>query len=377
MSLWLLEFDTNEMIKTLLIALGVIILSLILFYILWLKSPYFEVPTEYYKVEYQFDKHANFFTKMRVLTNDILNHSYWIKHIGYDGYCYLLFMRKIMITLITYLFLYAISSIIFYVIINIMNLGFMENKAFNQSSNNIYMILMVFILTLLVLVAIKDFRRDIQSIYFFYYSAPNQDKGVNFLKLRTVLLKGVGKESIDGESVRKKINDIFYEKAIYGKVISIRFLPDYTKLYKIECDKRHYEFYNDAVGKYEINSISKLLMSKKIKDTDKHIKYIKKSNRKMKKCLKQQEIVNSGYAFVTFSSFSAITKLIEFSKNKFSFKNFCRKKKKKNLKISTFIEEDDINWNNCTKKKTSMIKKICLKVLLFFILIFLTTPAVK
>ena len=376
MSLWLLEFDGPEMIKTLLIALLVIILSIILFYLLWLKSPYFEVPTEYYKVEYQFDKHANFFTKMRVLTNDILNHSYWIKHIGYDGYCYLLFMRKIMITLIIYIIIYTISSIIFFVIENIMNLGYMENKSFNQTASNIYIILMVLILTMLVLIGIKDFRREIQSIYFFYYSAPNQDKGVNFLKLRTILLKGVAKESLDGESVTKKINDIFYEKAIYGKVISTRFLPDYTELYKIECDKRYYEFYNDVIHKYEINSISKFFMSKIIKDNEEHLKYIKKSNRKMRKCLKTQQIVNSGYAFVTFSSFSAISKLIQFSKKKFSFKNICGKKEK-NLRISTFIDEEDINWNHCSKEKASMVMKITLKILLFFILIFLTTPAVK
>ena len=85
MTLWIIEFDSLEMLKTLIIAFLVILLSLILFYFIWLKNPYFEVPTEYYKVEYQFDTHANFFTKMRVLIFDILNHSYWIKHIGYDG----------------------------------------------------------------------------------------------------------------------------------------------------------------------------------------------------------------------------------------------------------------------------------------------------
>lgn len=40
-----------------------------------------------------------------------------------------------------------------------------------------------------------------------------------------------------------------------------------------------------------------------------------------------------------------------------------------------FIDEKDVNWENCYVKKGERLYNIFLTVLIFFILIFLTTPA--
>lgn len=58
-----------------------------------------------------------------------------------------------------YALIYGFSSLIFYALEDIMNLGYMQNKFFNKTATNVYSILMIFSLTVLVLLMIKNFRR--------------------------------------------------------------------------------------------------------------------------------------------------------------------------------------------------------------------------
>lgn len=50
-----------------------------------------------------------------------------------------------------------------------------------------------------------------------------------------------------GEKLTQKINQIFYDRAIYGKMFASRFLPDYKEIYEIEREKRQIIFYNELV----------------------------------------------------------------------------------------------------------------------------------
>ena len=86
MSFWFITFNYVEVLATLLISLIVIVLGWLLFSNLWLSTPEMQVPTSYYKNEYKFEPQAGFITKMRVLIADLLNHDYWIKHVGFDGW---------------------------------------------------------------------------------------------------------------------------------------------------------------------------------------------------------------------------------------------------------------------------------------------------
>ena len=129
------------------------------FYFLWVKNEDFNVPTDSFKIQYNFDNKTSYFQKMKILLNDFQNHNFWINEIGFDGYCYLLFMRKMLITLMAYAFLYGIGSLIFYILEDIMSLGFIEDTNFNKTATHIYFIVMVFFLSSLVLIMIKDYRR--------------------------------------------------------------------------------------------------------------------------------------------------------------------------------------------------------------------------
>lgn len=85
MVFWFITFNYVEVLATLGISLVVIVVGWIMFQRLWLSNDELQVPTAYYKNEYKFESQAGFLTKMRVLIADILNHDYWIKHVGFDG----------------------------------------------------------------------------------------------------------------------------------------------------------------------------------------------------------------------------------------------------------------------------------------------------
>lgn len=72
-----------------------------------------------------------------------------------------------------------------------MSMGYVENTYFNEIATDIYIASMTFFMTCIMLISLKDLRWQIQSMYFFYFSAPNQDRAVNFLRLRTVLMEGL------------------------------------------------------------------------------------------------------------------------------------------------------------------------------------------
>lgn len=72
-----------------------------------------------------------------------------------------------------------------------MSFGFLENQQFNHTASDVYMFSMIFALTLVVVFSLTGFRKQIQFYYFYYFHAPNQDKPINYLKIRTILLNNV------------------------------------------------------------------------------------------------------------------------------------------------------------------------------------------
>lgn len=85
MALWYIALNYSDVAKTLGIGLVVILLGLAIFKLIWLNCPFLEVPTSYHNNKYTFDQEAGFFTKMKVLITDLLNHNYWITNVGFDG----------------------------------------------------------------------------------------------------------------------------------------------------------------------------------------------------------------------------------------------------------------------------------------------------
>ena len=85
MTVWYVDLDYYNIGLTLAIGFVFMILALVIFYLLWLRSPELEVPTSFQSYRYAFDKTTGFFGKMKILIRDIQNHSFWMVHIGFDG----------------------------------------------------------------------------------------------------------------------------------------------------------------------------------------------------------------------------------------------------------------------------------------------------
>ena len=85
MGLWYVNLDYYNIGLTLIIGMGVVILSIAVFYFLWLRCPELQIPVSYHNHKYIFDESAGFITKMKILIKDIQNHNFWMTHIGFDG----------------------------------------------------------------------------------------------------------------------------------------------------------------------------------------------------------------------------------------------------------------------------------------------------
>lgn len=114
---------------------------------------------------------------------------------------------------------------------------------------------MVFVLTALTISSLINFRREVQSIYFYYFSAHNVERGVNFLRLRTVLLKGVEVMDMGGAELRRQVDSVFFSQAVYGKMYGTIFLPDFHRPFKHEHKRRELSFLREISERFEFNPL--------------------------------------------------------------------------------------------------------------------------
>ena len=385
--LWKISFDWENLLQSVAIGVVVLILSFVIFYYLWLKNPFFNVPRRYFKNEYPFGPNASFFAKMRTLILDINNHDYWIFNIGFDAYCFLLLMRKLAITCTVYGIVYALASVLYFALVKIMSMGYLENKSFESLASDIYISFLIFILTALFLHAVRNLRREVQTIYFYYFSAPNEHRGLNFLRMRTILISGLDKNDLSGEVFSQRLNQTLADQSIYGKIYGYTVLPDITSVMRFECEKRSLEFAHQLNSQFNgnLNPIAKMMLPSAASDDEVYNSMMVKIRRKINSDL-LSEHKGSGYAFAALSSFQCMARI---HKNVYQaeittvarkiFSVFSKKKldDKNHFKMRYFVDYIDINWLNCFKMHSaSKFLNIIIQSFIFLLITFLSTPTV-
>lgn len=245
---------------------------------------------------------------------------------------------------------------------------------------DVYILAMVFTLSLFVLKHMVEFRQEVKSLYITYFNHSTQKKGIKLLGKRTVVFRNVENLDMRGNALKKIVNMILAEKTDTGKMFDCIFLPDYTDSFKFERELKRLEFFNDIVNKNNINVFSRLFMPKKILNQNEFIKSIRELNKNLR--VKDLYQVNSGYAFACFSSFEAISVIQKCSAHKgilqvmYSF--FLPSIENRiTLKMQPFIDEKDINWDNCFLKKNYKSLRLLWRILIFIVLIFISTPTVS
>lgn len=135
-----------------------------------------------------------------------LDMDYWVTHTGTDGYLYLLFQRRFL-KLTLY---FSIITLCVSIPINVTSSTNVEDWFERTTLNNKELtrlrswvhVALVFVFTILTIRAVQKVRRDAKIAYLFYYREMNKNKDHEWLKARTIHVKGVPPEDRSGNNLK-------------------------------------------------------------------------------------------------------------------------------------------------------------------------------
>ncbi len=194
----------------------------------------------------------------------------------------------------------------------VMNMGYLENAYFNDMATDVYIAFMTFVMTVIVLISLKDLRWETQSIYFFYFSALNEDRAVNFLRLRTVLIEGVQRFALDNALLQKAIDKLLTENSVYGKVFKVLNVEDKVAQLSLERDLHGLADVRDHFQNPRVNSLSKWLMPNEAKSQFAYEARATDIQQRLREL--NPPVKSSGYAFACFSNFEVVAKFKKYGK---------------------------------------------------------------
>lgn len=235
---------------------------------------------------------------------------------------------------------------------------------------------MVFVLTINMISNIYSLRRELQMLYFNYLSAVNKDRGLNFLQLRTALLKGLHNLQTDEPRLHSELKSILISQMVFGELVGDVQLPDCRGQLEVLSRRKLLEFYRTTAQEHELNPIAKKWLGSKAYDESAFATAFEKLNTELREAGDARE--NSGYAFACFTSFSSIKELNRYFRKSKSKRRIERDEPiLKNIKVQPFVNVLDINWRNCFYQKRFVISKMIWRLVIFIFMIFLTTPTVS
>ena len=244
-------------------------------------------------------------------------------------------------------------------------------------ATSVYLAAMVIVLTITILTAIMRLRKELQLIYFDYLSAHNKDMTYNFLRLRTVLICGIDKADLEGNLIRKELNGILSSDEVFGQLIDVLNILDYKRQFSTIREKRWLDYFRKLKVNQKPNPITIKWIGEKGRSSLIYERTISKLEGNLA-TIDDKEPKNSGYAFACFTTFEAIKAVKKHFKDiKQNPKRYIQTKYFRDVSIQSFVDVIDINWQNCSPQPTYKVSKFLWTVLIWFILIFFTTPTVK
>ncbi|KAL4509182.1 hypothetical protein ABPG72_018113 [Tetrahymena utriculariae] len=259
---------------------------------------------------------------------------YWIENIGFDGYCYLYLQRKflqflgqiILLGCITWgagnlLYSLNLNPYIYYYIDSI----FLPYKL------SIFM----FIISALFINKLIYIRKHLQNQLIDTLFGKTTSKGVDWMKLRTIMVEGVPLNDLNGEMLRHKIENDLQDEGKYAKVDQVMIIPAYSRMLQLIQKLRDLET-GQQVMHGEVPFLRKIFL--KLCVPRKYLDKLSFENKKnsIKQKIEQQtkkKYSGSGYAIVNFESIEAAKFCLEkYSPNKTflqvgfeAIKNCCTK----------------------------------------------------
>ena len=416
-----------------------VLFAILLWYIIWVKEYGCSIPNEKINDILTYFNSKNFDMVFNNLGNKIIefNKDFTLSSIGFEAYAYLLFQRQIIgilffLTIVSTL----ISSITTYLtidnnkisIFDFLSKMLFENKELNTPTSTFHLICML-IFFLAMIRFLLGLKRELKELYFSRFDKLSRKKDSEWLRCRTLHISGISPTERNVNLLKAKLNFFLSNQGNLnkeviehsnnlsytdgpGQVVEVSFIPDYKNLTQLEIEKE------------EINDLKKLLpsnksflyrwcfLSKTFRSEESTIKRLVEIEEKIDEEV-QKVVYSSGHAFVTFSSLKSAYSCLQafkedtFKKLKIKFKEIQENNKdleiggrrkststfrafhdedllegnfnieKMDIMVDQMIEPLDIIWTNVGGDRgVNLWRIIFATILLFLVLIFLTTPTV-
>ena len=295
----------------------VLLLNLLIFFlacliarIVWINGIGLEIPIDkkFYDVEFKkkrvFCSTSSFkvFWEFYMKIMTAFNPEYLTLNWGIDAYIYMLFQRKMMKLML----FYAVLSLIFAIPINIMTSRSGEewfekmtlnNKELDTLSCWVHAFLMI-IFTIATIYTFYELKLEARKVYAEMQLKRSQLKDYEWLKTRTVHVRGLAPNDRKGQVLIKKLNKEL--ELIGGKVLTIINIPDFHTILELENNKFDVEDLLKIPPSKE-PFIKKWMISKKFRTKQYYQKQITELENQIDNEI-CKPILSSGHAFICFDT---------------------------------------------------------------------------
>ncbi|KAL4480069.1 hypothetical protein ABPG74_020585 [Tetrahymena malaccensis] len=333
---------------------------------------------------------------------------YWIENIGFDGYCYLYLQRKFLQFLGQIILLGCIiwgaGNLLYSLNLN-PYIYYYIDSIFLPYKLSIFM----FTISALFINKLIYIRKHLQNQLIDTLFGKTTSKGVDWMKLRTIMVEGAPLDDINGEMLRHKIDNDLQDEGKYVHVDQVMVIPAYSRMLQLIQKLRDLET-GQQVMHGEVPFLRKIFL--KLCVPRKYLDKLSFENKKIsiKQKIEQQtkkKYSGSGYAIVNFDSIEAAKFCLEkYSPNKTflqvafeAIKNCCTKccssshisrartqsmdsdvlANYKDFSIICYEIPDpaDIAWLNLEGELRGIQfwRRILINIFFLFMLLFFSTPA--
>ena len=108
---------------------------------------------------------------------------------------------------------------------------------------------MVFVYTFLTINAVQSTRSEAQRAYKKNHREMSSVKDAEWLKARTIHIKGIPAEDRTGNGLRQVIESFLKEKG--GMVIAVQMVPPFSKIFEIETKMKDIRYLNMLLNAQE------------------------------------------------------------------------------------------------------------------------------
>lgn len=333
------NISLKEVSVFLMINIILLLLGIIIWYYMWVKKYGIEIPNKKSNPneDLSFMNSKDFFVVVQKLFERIqeLDESYFLNTLGYEGYIYLLFQRKLLNLLMIILLFSLVFSGINFFFTEKKELNFLlkieyfltNNKEINEITV-IFHLISIFIYSFLHIRFFSQFKREISYLYFNRFDKMSRVKNSDWLRCRTLHISGLAPRERNNESLIVKLN-FFLQKEELGKVIDINFIPDYRDIINLDKERSKIINISNLIDRSKPSCYFKFFFPKIYKSEESVKKELNILEEKIQILIKKP-VFSSGHAFVCCDSLLTAYELIKaFKENTY---------KKLSIKLKSIIE---------------------------------------